>query len=255
MQRIPGKRAVVTGAGSGIGRATAVRFAREGARVGVLDRDGDAVRDVVEEIAALGGTAVGLPCDVTAESEVEAAMGRAAELWGGGLDVVVANAGVQLFDLDAAAHLLDAEVFDRTHAVNLRGTFLVCKHGLRAMLAAGGGSLILTGSPTGLFGGGRGFTAYSSSKAGVVGLARVIAADYAEHGIRCNVVVPGFTSTPLVSSITGSPRRNADLLATVPLGRAGTPDDVASMMLFLASDESTYATGALFTVDGGQTAV
>jgi NAD(P)-dependent dehydrogenase (short-subunit alcohol dehydrogenase family) len=255
MQRIAGKRAVVSGAGSGIGRATAIRFAREGARVGVLDRDDAAVTRVVDEIATLGGTAVGLPCDVTVEDDVAAAMSRASDLWGGGLDVVVANAGVQLFGQDAAAHLLDVEVFDRTHAVNLRGAFLVCKHGLRAMLRAGGGSLILTGSPTGLFGGGRGFTAYSSSKAGVVGLARVIAADYADQNIRSNVVVPGFTSTPLVAPITASESRSADLLATVPLGRPGTPDDVASMMLFLASDESAYATGALFTVDGGQTAV
>jgi NAD(P)-dependent dehydrogenase (short-subunit alcohol dehydrogenase family) len=250
--RLSGKSALVTGAASGIGRAVATRFAREGALVAFLDRDGDGVAAAVAELD--GGTrAYPLEVDVTDEQAVARAFTSVKER-AGGVDVAVANAGVQLFGQDAAAGDLDVRVWQRTLEINLTGTFLTVKHAVRSMRGHGG-SIIVTGSPTGIVGGGRGFTAYSTSKAGIHGLTRVAAADYASAGIRVNAVIPGYTETPLVQAIAEDQEARSALLSTVPLGRAGTPQDVEGIMVFLASDESLYATGALFVVDGGATAV
>jgi 3-oxoacyl-[acyl-carrier protein] reductase len=247
--RLEGKRALVTGGGSGIGRATALRFAQEGAHVAVLDRDEAAARLVAHEAGGLG-----LPADVTDEEQVAAAVDAVVSAWGG-LDVLVANAAVQLFGEDARAHELELDVWRRTLEVNLTGVFLTCKHGIRALLGSGGGSVIVTGSPTGLFGLSPGFDAYSASKAGAMGLARVLATDYAPDGIRVNVAVPGFTETPLVRSIFDRPEEVARRVERIPLRRAGRPEDLTGLMVFLASDDSAYATGGIFTVDGGITAI
>ena len=191
--------------------------------------------------------------DISDEASVEAAFGLlGAEGWAP--DVVVANAGVQLFGHDAAAAELDLDVWKRTIDINLTGTFLTVKHALRSMLAAGvRGSIILTGSPTGLNGEGRDFTAYSASKAGIHGLARTVAAAYADRGIRVNTVVPGYTETSLVTAISSDPESRAAIIGRIPLGRAGSPADVEGIMVFLASDDAEFATGALFAVDGGMT--
>ena len=250
-ERLSGKGALVTGAASGIGRAVATRFVREGAVVAFVDRDRAGARAAVEALGAPGGYAV--EADVTDEDALARAFAGLAER-AGRVDVAVANAGVQLFGADARAGDLDLAVWRRTLDINLTGTFLTVKHAVRSM-TGNGGSIILTGSPTGIVGGGRGFTAYSASKAGIHGLARVVAADYAAAGIRVNVVVPGYTETPLVQAIAEDEDARSALLSTVPLGRAGTPQDVDGIMVFLASDESAYATGALFIVDGGATAV
>jgi 3-oxoacyl-[acyl-carrier protein] reductase len=192
--------------------------------------------------------------DITDEPSVEAAFDvLAADRWAP--DVVVANAGVQLFGLDAPAADLDLAVWRRTIDVNLTGTFLTVKHAVRSMLSTGGGSIILTGSPTGLNGEGRDFTAYSASKAGIHGLARTVAGAYADRGIRVNTVVPGYTETALVSAISSDPAARAAIVGRIPLGRAGTPRDVEGIMVFLASDDSAFATGALFTIDGGMTTI
>ena len=252
--RVKGKRAIVTGAGSGIGRAASVLLAREGARVGLVDLDGAAAQATADAIAAEGCDSLVLAADVTDEGQVRGAVETARGAWGG-LDVVVANAAVQLFGEDDRVDRLELDVWERTLAVNLTGIFLTCKHGIAALLPSGGSSVVLTGSPTGLFGLGAGFAAYSSSKAGVFGLARVMAADYAAEGVRVNVVVPGFTATPLVKSIMASPGERDDLLQKVPLGRPGTAEEVAAMILFLASDEASFTTGSFFSVDGGITAV
>ena len=246
-ERLNGKTALVTGAGSGIGRSVAERFAREGAVVVISDRDIDAARAVASALPA----AIALELDISDEASVEAGF---AELVNSGNtpDVVVANAGVQLFGQDAPIADLSLDAWKRTIDVNLTGTFLTVKHAVRAMLGRGG-SIILTGSPTGLNGEGRDFTAYSSSKAGIHGMGRTVAAAYAADGIRVNTVVPGYTETPLVTAISGDAEARAAIVSRIPIGRAGRAEDVEGIMVYLASDESTYATGAIFRVDGGMT--
>lgn len=267
--RLTGKTALVTGAASGIGRQVAFRFLGEGARVVFADRDEAALATVVAglddaaDAARAAGAARAVVMDISDEASVEAAMSLlAADGWSP--NVVVANAGVQLFGHDARAGDLDLEVWRRTIDVNLTGTFLTVKHAVRAMLArggggddgdSGGGSIILTGSPTGVRGEGDVFTAYSASKAGIHGLGRTVAAAYARDGIRVNTVIPAYTETPLVSTLTGDDEARASIVSRIPMGRAGSAADVEGIMVFLASDESAFATGAAFAVDGGMSSL
>jgi NAD(P)-dependent dehydrogenase (short-subunit alcohol dehydrogenase family) len=252
MEQRVGKRAIVTGAGMGIGRAAAERLAREGARVALLDIDEPAATETAAAVARDGGEAIVVVADVTDEDAVATAVDRARDAWGG-LDVVVSNAGVQLAGRDDRADRLELAVWQQTLDINLTGMFLVCKHGIRALLASGGGSVVCTASPTGLYGCAPGYDAYSASKAGVYGLVRVLAADYAKDGIRVNGVIPGYMDTPMTGWVT--PDEHAALLGTIPLGRAGRPEEVAAVMCFLASDEASYATGAVWACDGGMTAI
>lgn len=252
--RIAGKRAVVTGAASGIGRATAERFAGEGASVALLDIDLEAAERVARNLRTQGREAFAMLTDVTSEPSVEAAVGAAVDAFGG-LDIVVANAAVQLFGEDDRADRLSLDAWTRTLDVNLTGCFLTCKHGIRALLASGRGSVVVTASPTGLYGRARGFDAYSASKAGTYGLTRVMANDYAGDGIRVNCVIPGLTETSLVRPILEDEARTQAVLETIPLGRTGSADEVASAILFLASDEASYCTGTALACDGGITAV
>ncbi|GGD29804.1 3-oxoacyl-ACP reductase [Microbacterium faecale] len=256
MTRLEGKTALITGAASGIGLAVATRLATDGARVVIADRDTSAARAAAEGIRAQLATedeiARAVTVDISDEDQVAAAFDELAAT-GWTPDVVVANAGVQLFGQDAKAADLDLDVWKRTVDINLTGTFLTVKHAVRTMLPAGGGSLILTGSPTGVNGEGKDFTAYSATKAGIHGLARTVAAAYARDGIRVNVVVPAYTETSLVTTISDDPEARASIVGRIPVGRAGTPEDVAGVMAFLASDDAAFATGATFTVDGGMT--
>jgi len=239
--RLTGRTAVVTGANGGIGGAVAQRFLDEGARVVFADLSATPARTDTRWDAAV---------DIADESSVEALF---AELTAAGWapDVVVANAGVQLFGHDAKAADLDLAVWQKTISINLTGTFLTLKHAIRSMLASGGGSIIATGSPTGLRGEGNDFTAYSTSKAGIHGLVRTAASAYAADGIRINTVVPAYTETTLVSTISDDPSARASIVSRIPMGRAGRPEDVEGIMVFLASDDAAFATGSLFTVDGG----
>jgi len=248
--RLAGKTALVTGAATGIGRAVADRFAREGARVVYADRNAEAAESAAAE--SDGGRGRALTMDISQEPSVEAAFAELADA-GWTPDVVVANAGVQLFGRDAKVADLDLAVWQQTVDINLTGTFLTVKHAVRAMLGTGGGSIILTGSPTGLNGEGADFTAYSSTKAGIHGMTRTVAAAYADENIRVNTVVPGYTETSLVTTITSDPESRAAIIGRIPLGRAGAPKDVEGIMVFLASDDAEFATGALFAVDGGMT--
>ena len=251
--RLEGKRAIVTGAGAGIGLAVAVKFVREGARVGLIDIDEGVAKEAASELESRGGEAIALTADVSQEDQVEAAVARAVDRFGG-LDTVVSNAGILLAGRDDRADRLDASVWRRVVEVNLTGMFLTCKHGIRALLASGGGTVVCTASPTGLFGLAPGLDAYSSSKAGVYGLIRVMANDYAAEGIRVNGVIPGYTDTPM-NDYVKRPEEHERILGTVPLRRQGTGDEVANVIAFLASDEASYVTGAVWAADGGMTAI
>lgn len=251
MGQLEGKTALITGGALGIGLAVAQRFAREGARVILADRNGEGAAAAAAEI---GENARAVTMDISDEDAVAAAFAEV-EAAGWAPDVVVANAGVQLFGQDAQAAELDLEVWRRTIDINLTGAFLTVKHAVRSMLPRGGGSIILTGSPTAVNGEGKDFTAYSASKAGMHGLARTVAAAYADRGIRVNTVQPAYTETPLVAAISEDPASRAAIVSRIPIGRAGTPDDVAGIMVYLASDDGAFATGATFQVDGGMTSL
>ncbi|MEU6249621.1 SDR family NAD(P)-dependent oxidoreductase [Glycomyces sp. NPDC047010] len=251
MSRLDGKTALITGAANGIGYAVAARFAAEGARVVIADRDAEAAEKAATRI---GDRARAVTVDIADEAAVSAAFADlAASGWAP--DTVVANAAVQLFGQDAQVAELDVAVWRRTIDVNLTGTFLTVKHAVRSMLKYGGGSIILTGSPTGLSGEGNEFAAYSTSKAGIHGLTRTTAAAYAANGIRVNTVVPAYTETGLTATIADDPESRAAIVGRIPLGRPGTPADVEGIMVFLASDEGAFATGSLFAVDGGMTGI
>lgn len=248
MGRLDGKVAVVTGAGSGIGQSAARALLREGAFVGLLDRSAAGI----EETAGIGSAqTLPLVADVTDEASVQAAFDQVRQQQGR-LDVLLTYAAVQLVGEDAPVHELNVAVWDRTHAVNLRGVFLTCKHGVRLMIDGGrGGSVVNCGSPTGLTMCGAGWPAYASAKAGVMGLTRTMAADLAGYGIRVNGIVPGSIVTPLTQELFDDPETAARLTALHPIGRAGVPSDLDGIAVFLASDESAFATGAHFFVDGG----
>ncbi len=252
--RLANKVAVVTGAGAGMGKAVALRFAREGARVVVAEINSAGGEATVEAIRRSEGEAIFVRADVSEEEEVKSMVAAAVKRYGR-VDVLYNNAAVELHGQDARAHELSAETWDRTHAINLRSVWLCSKYAIPSMLEHRGGSIIHVASPTGLYGCAPGYTAYSSSKGGVVALTRVMAADYARDNIRVNAIVPGTTDTPMIAPLLEDEGTRTRLTGLSPLGRLGQPDDVSGLAVFLASDESAYCTGGLYMADGGLTAI
>jgi NAD(P)-dependent dehydrogenase (short-subunit alcohol dehydrogenase family) len=253
-QRHHGKRAIITGGGSGIGRATAQALANEGAFVAVLDVNLEAAQQVASDIVVSGGQALALMANVANETQVAQAV-RQAETCFGGLDIVIANAGIFLVGQDAIATELDLATWQQCIDINLTGMFLTCKYGLQSLQRQGKGAVVITASPTGTHGCAPGFTAYSASKAGALGLTRILAIDYVKQNIRVNAVLPGTTSSPLVTRLMADPETRADYLAKIPMARAAEPREIATVIAFLASDEASYVTGAAWYADGGLTAV
>lgn len=251
--KLAGKTAVVTGAGTGIGRVCAELFAGEGAVVVLAGRRREPLEEVARGICGRGGHAVAQPCDVTREADVEALVARAAREFGG-LRVVVNNAAYWM--AGTAEETTEAD-WDRMMETNLKGVFLLVKHALPELRRAGGGSIVNIGSVLGLVGMKR-RVAYATSKGGLVQMTKALALDHAADRIRVNCICPALVDTPMgqesLERAGDAAAERARRLAQIPLGRAGTPEDVARLALFLASDDSSWMTGAAVALDGGFTA-
>lgn len=241
MNALNGKVALVTGAGSGIGRATALAYAGAGAKVLVTDIHDETARETAESIASAGGTATVLRTDVSRARECEAMVARALEQYGR-LDIACNNAGIG--GEQAPTGELSVEGWDQVIAVNLSSTFYCMKYEIAAMLRSGGGAIINMGSILSKVGF-AGAAAYVAAKHGMLGLTRTAALEYASQGIRVNVVGPAFIRTPLISGFEEA------VLPKHPIGRLGTPEEVAALVLFLSSDQSSFVTGGYYAVDGG----
>jgi len=252
--RLSGKVTVITGAAAGLGRAIAARFAQEGAAVIAADISESEGDKLIRDLRERGHDASFIRTDVSDERSVRQLFDAAAARYGH-LDVLCSNAAVLLYDQDSVAHELSLEAWDRIMGVNLRGTFMCTKFALPLMLNDGGGSIVYMGSPTGLYGCAPRLTAYSVSKAGVMGLARVAAIAYAAQKIRVNAIVPGTMDTPMNDKVLSDASLRDEYRRAVPLQRLGTPQDIEGIAVFLASDESAYCTGGLYMCDGGLTAI
>ncbi|GBD25046.1 2-(R)-hydroxypropyl-CoM dehydrogenase [bacterium HR30] len=250
--KLVGKVALITGAAGGIGAATVRRFVAEGARVLMVDRDGAVLSKLAAEVRSSGAEVEWFEADVSREEQCRA-MVRHAEDRFGALHILFNNAGI-FPDEDGSVTETSEEVLDRVLAVNVKGVFFGCKHGIPALLRAGGGSIINTASFVALMGAATSQSAYTASKGAVLALTREIAVEYARKGIRANALCPGPVNTPLLESLLADPVRRARRLVHIPMGRLAEADEIARAVLFLASDDSSYVTGTAFLVDGGITA-
>jgi len=248
---LEGKVALVTGGGSGIGRASAMTFAREGARVVVADVAVEGGEETVRIIQDAGGEGIFVRADVSKAGEVEALINSAVETYSR-LDCAHNNAGIE--QVPVRTHEYPEEVWDRLISINLKGVWLCMKYEIAQMLKQGGGAIVNTSSVAGLVGF-RGISAYVASKHGVVGLTKTASLEYAEAGIRINAVCPGFIRTPLLERfINHNLELEAQLVQLEPVGRIGTPEEVAEAVVWLCSDAASFVTGHAMTVDGGYVA-
>lgn len=245
--RIAGSKAIVTGAGSGIGRAIAQRFAEEGASVAVLDLNSEAATETVESITGAGGSAAAFEVNVAERGSVNDAV-EAAVGWLDGVDILINNAGI----LDGFANVLEADeqLWDRVMAVDLKSLFLMTKAVLPTMLDGDGGVIVNTASIAGVLGGAGGLT-YTTAKHGVIGFTRQMTADFGSRGIRSNAICPGAVDTSLTRNAMSAGQAPEDTMGNVPAGRMAQPEEIANLALFLASDESDFVHGAAYVIDGG----
>ena len=245
MHRFTGKVAFITGAASGIGRAAALAFAREGARVAITDRTEAALDQLRAEIEAASGEVLAIQCDVSVPEDVEAAVAKTAERFGR-IDCAFNNAGVE--NKAAPVHEITLDEWDRILDINLRGTFVCMKHEIAQMLRQGGGVLVNTSSGAGIRGVAGG-ASYAASKHALIGLTKSAALDYAKANIRVNAVLPGNIETPMMDRFTGGDIQKA--IDLEPVGRLGKPEEIAEAVLWMCSDLGAFVTSAAISVDGG----
>jgi NAD(P)-dependent dehydrogenase (short-subunit alcohol dehydrogenase family) len=243
--RFTGKVALVTGAASGIGRATALAFAAEGARVAILDRTAVALRETEAALKQAGGEMLAIACDVSIPEQVEAAVAQVVERFGR-LDIAFNNAGVE--NKATPLHEIDLQEWDRVLNINLRGTFVCMKHEIAQMVRQGGGVVVNTSSGAGIRGVAGG-ASYAASKHAIIGITRSAALDYAKQNIRVNAILPGNIETPMMDRFTAGDLQKA--IDLEPVGRLGKPEEIAEAVLWMSSDLGGFVTGSAVVVDGG----
>jgi len=251
LNRLSGKVALITGGGSGIGKASCLLFAREGAKVVVVDMKKETAQATADEIVAAGGDAKAFAADVSKAKDSEAMVAFAEEQYGA-LHVAFNNAGIFHND-DESVTTTSEEIWNLVIDVNLKGVFLGCKYEIPALLRAGGGSIINTASFVAIMGAAVPQIAYTASKGGVLAMTREIAVEFARKNIRANSLCPGPVETPLLAELLADPARRNRRLVHIPQGRFAKPEEMANAALFLASDESSFVNGTSFLVDGGIT--
>jgi NAD(P)-dependent dehydrogenase (short-subunit alcohol dehydrogenase family) len=249
-ESFPGKVAFITGAANGIGRATALAFAREGASVAVADVSEPGNGETARLIEELGGRALAVRCDVTRTEDIKAALDKAVEAFGR-FDFAFNNAGIEQPAKPAAD--LTAEEWDRIIDIDLRGVFLCMQHEIPLLLKGGGGAIVNTSSGAGVKGI-AGQAAYCAAKFGIVGLTKAAALDYAKSSIRINAVCPGIIETPMMDRFSGgTPEGRERVIAQEPIGRMGKPEEIAAAVVWLCSEAAAFVIGHALVIDGGQT--